>query len=59
MYHFESITSFEVISIWAVFGVAIVGLLYAVILRKQILAKDTGTEKMQEVWNAIREGADA
>jgi K(+)-stimulated pyrophosphate-energized sodium pump len=59
MYHFESITSFELNAIWVVFGIALVGLVYAVILRKQILAEDTGTEKMQVVWNAIREGADA
>jgi len=50
---------FETIAIWSVFGIAIVGLLYAVFLRSQILREDKGTEKMQEVWNAIREGADA
>jgi K(+)-stimulated pyrophosphate-energized sodium pump len=59
MYYFEEITSFEIISIWSVFGVAILGLIYAAILRKQILAEDTGTEKMREVWGAIRDGADA
>ncbi len=59
MYYFERITSFEIISIWSVFGVAILGLIYAAILRKQILAEDTGTEKMREVWGAIRDGADA
>ena len=59
MYYFEHITQFEIISIWSVLGVAILGLLYAVILRKQILAEDMGTKKMQEVWGAIRDGADA
>lgn len=49
----------EMIAIWAVFGIAILGLLYAVFLRSQILREDKGTEKMQEVWNAIRVGADA
>ena len=39
--------------------VAILGLLYAVFLRYQILREDKGTDKMQQVWNAIREGADA
>ena len=53
------LTSFEQIAIWAVFGVAILGLLYAVFLRSQILREDKGTEKMQEVWNAIKDGADA
>ena len=50
---------FEMYAIWSVFGIAIIGLLYAVFLRSQILKEDKGTEKMQEVWNAIREGADA
>ena len=53
------LTSFEQIAIWSVLSVAILGLLYAVFLRSQILREDKGTEKMQQVWNAIREGADA
>jgi K(+)-stimulated pyrophosphate-energized sodium pump len=55
----EGLTAFEQYAVWAVLGVAVLGLLYAVFLRSQILAEDKGTEKMQEVWNAIREGADA
>jgi len=51
--------SFETIAIWAVLGVAILGLLYAIFLRSQILREDKGDEKMQKVWNAIRDGADA
>jgi K(+)-stimulated pyrophosphate-energized sodium pump len=53
------LTPLETIAIWAVFGVAILGLAYAVFLRSQILREDKGTEKMQEVWNAIKDGADA
>jgi K(+)-stimulated pyrophosphate-energized sodium pump len=53
------LTTFETIAMWAVLGVAILGLLYAIFLRSQILREDMGTPKMQEVWNAIREGADA
>jgi len=53
------LTSFETIAIWAVFAVAWLGLGYAVFLRSQILREDKGTEKMQEVWNAIKDGADA
>ena len=53
------LSDFEVIAIWSVFGVAILGLLYALFLRRQILAEDTGTPKMREVWGAIRDGADA
>ncbi len=53
------LSSLETNAIWAVFGIAIVGLLYAVFLRSQILREDKGTAKMQEVWNAIKDGANA
>ncbi|MGD8813935.1 MAG: sodium-translocating pyrophosphatase [Anaerolineales bacterium] len=59
MYLMPGLETFEAIAIWAVFGVALLGLLYAVFLRSQILREDKGTSKMQEVWNAIRVGADA
>lgn len=55
----QGITDLEQIAIWAVFGVAWLGLAYAVLLRSQILREDKGTEKMQEVWGAIKSGADA
>ena len=55
----QGLTSFEQIAIWSVFCVAILGLLYAVFLRNQILREDCGTARMQEVWGAIRDGADA
>jgi K(+)-stimulated pyrophosphate-energized sodium pump len=59
MYAMQGLQPFEAVAIWAVFGVAILGLLYAVFLRSQILQEDKGTEQMQEVWNAIKDGADA
>ena len=59
MYQLENITSFEIIAIWGVFGIALLGLAYAVFLRNQILREDKGTQKMQQVWGAIRDGADA
>jgi K(+)-stimulated pyrophosphate-energized sodium pump len=52
------LNTFEQIAIWSVLGVAIIGLLYAILLRYQILKEAKGTEKMLDVWNAIREGAD-
>jgi K(+)-stimulated pyrophosphate-energized sodium pump len=55
----QGLTSLEAIAIWAVFGIAILGLLYAIFLRSQILREDKGTPKMQEVWGAIKDGADA
>jgi len=53
------LTFFEQISIWSVLGIAILGLLYALFLRRQVLREETGDAKMLEVWNAIREGANA
>ena len=53
------LTSFEQIAIWSVLGVSILGLLYALFLRNQIMREDKGSDAMQKVWNAIREGADA
>ncbi len=59
MYQIEGLTTFEAIAIWTVFGIAIIGLAYAWLLRSQIMKEDKGTPKMQEVWGAIRDGADA
>ena len=53
------LTQFETIAIWAVFAIAWLGLGYAIFLRSQILREDKGTEKMQEVWGAIKDGANA
>ncbi len=53
------LSRFEQISIWGVLFIAILGLLYALFLRNQIMKEDKGTKKMQEVWGAIRDGADA
>ena len=53
------LTALETAAIWGVFVIALIGLAYAVFLRSQILREDKGTPQMQEVWNAIKEGADA
>lgn len=53
------LSTFEQFAIWSILGIAILGLIYAIFLRSQVLKEDKGTEKMQEVWNAIRQGADA
>ncbi len=52
-------TPFEVIAIWSVLVVAFFGLAYAMFLRRQVMACDKGTEKMQDVWDGIRLGANA
>ena len=50
---------FESVSLWVVLGIAVLGLLYALMLRRQVMKYDTGTSEMKVVWNAIREGAGA
>ncbi len=55
----QGLSALEQAAVYAVLVVAILGLLYALFLRRQILQEDKGSAKMQEVWNAIREGADA
>jgi K(+)-stimulated pyrophosphate-energized sodium pump len=59
MYYMTGLLKIEETAIWAVFCVAILGLLYAIFLRSQIMREDKGTPKMQEVWTAIKDGADA
>lgn len=54
-----SLILFETIVPWVIIVIAIISLLYAWWLRGGVLKKDKGTPKMQEVWNAIRVGADA
>lgn len=52
-------STFEIIAIWTVLCIAFFGLAYALLLRRQVLAHDKGNERMQAVWGAISEGADA
>src|SRR5688572_20035147 len=55
----RELTSLETNLIYIVLGIAVAGLLYAVMLARQILAESKGTPKMQEVWGYIRTGANA
>ncbi len=55
----HGLNGFEQISIIGVLVIAFISLLYAWLLRGTVLKKDKGTAKMQEVWNAIRIGADS
>ncbi len=55
----HGLNDFEQIAIIIVVVTAFISLLYAWLLRGKVLNKDKGTEKMQEVWNAIRIGADS
>jgi K(+)-stimulated pyrophosphate-energized sodium pump len=52
-------TPMEIWSLMAVLGVAVAGLLYALLLARQVSRADRGTSKMQEIAAAVREGANA
>ncbi|SHO46087.1 sodium-translocating pyrophosphatase [Anaerocolumna xylanovorans] len=58
MLNLANATTFEIVAIWCVLLIAFLGLGYALLLRRQIMKYDKGTEKMQEVWGAIKVGAD-
>src|SRR5512144_2420577 len=49
----------EVVALLSVLAVAIAGLLYALLLVKQVKRADQGTRRMQEIAAAVREGANA
>lgn len=55
----RELSSTENALILIVLGIAIAGLLYAIFLTRQILGESKGSNKMQEVWNYIRTGANA
>lgn len=52
-------STMEVACLMAVLAVAIAGLLYALLLVKQVMRADQGTRRMQEIAAAVREGANA
>ena len=59
---FTPLTEFhwgEQAALLGVMGVAIAGLLYAWMLVGQVRRADQGTQRMQEIANAVREGANA
>ena len=55
----EKYNALERTGLIAVLIIAIVGLLYALMLRFQVLRAPKGTPKMQEIADAVREGANA
>lgn len=52
-------TPLEIGALLTVLLIAIAGLLYALLLVKQVKKADSGTKKMQEIAAAVREGANA
>ncbi|KPL84602.1 potassium transporter [Thermanaerothrix daxensis] len=51
-------TPFEQLGVLGVLVVAVISLLYAWFLRSKVVRYDKGTPQMQEVWEAIRQGAE-
>ena len=49
----------DVTLLWVVLAVGVLALVLAVVFRRQVLAADDGTEKMQEIAKAVQEGATA
>ncbi len=58
MQHME-VAPFEWAMVLAVLGTAILALVYAALLARQILRYDKGTEAMQAIWRDIKAGANA
>lgn len=56
---FIGLKPFEQLTLILVIAVAIISFIYSLWLRKDVLSHDTGTKEMQEVWEAINEGANA
>jgi K(+)-stimulated pyrophosphate-energized sodium pump len=53
------VSSSDSLWLWIAIGVGLLALVAAAVLAKIVLAGDTGTEEMQSISNAIREGAEA
>ncbi|MGC8951075.1 sodium-translocating pyrophosphatase [Chloroflexus sp.] len=55
----QDLNAVQSLAVWAVLIVSLLGIGYAFFIRSQILAQDTGTPKMREVWGFIKTGANA
>lgn len=55
----HGLNDFEQLAVIFVLVTAVISLVYAWYLKGLVLKKDKGTQKMQDVWNAIRIGADS
>src|SRR4029079_3222450 len=55
----KGLSAFEQGAVLIVLAISIFGIIYAFVLRGQILRQDKGTPRMQEVWGFIKAGANA
>jgi K(+)-stimulated pyrophosphate-energized sodium pump len=53
------LSTFEVAGLYTVVAVAFGALIYAMILRRQVLRESSGSGKVKEVWEGIKAGANA
>ncbi|MBM4049849.1 MAG: sodium/proton-translocating pyrophosphatase, partial [Planctomycetes bacterium] len=51
--------TYERVALWGVLAIAFAGLAYALMLIGEVRRAETGTEKMQKIADAVREGANA
>jgi K(+)-stimulated pyrophosphate-energized sodium pump len=51
--------SFETNSLWLIFGISVIALVFAAYLRREVLAAPEGTPKMREIAEAIQVGSRA
>ena len=54
-----NLTSFEISAIYGVLVIAVLSLIYAYSLYRNVMAENKGTEAMIRIWTAIKDGADA
>jgi K(+)-stimulated pyrophosphate-energized sodium pump len=54
-----NLTPFETTAIYGVLVIAVLSLVYAYLLRRNVMAEGTGTPAMVRIWTAIKDGADA
>jgi len=59
MHFWQELTSFERAGIISILLSAFIALVYAFLLRRDVMSKPKGNELMNRVWNAIREGANS
>jgi K(+)-stimulated pyrophosphate-energized sodium pump len=55
----NELNSSEQVMLWGVIGVAFVSLAYAYWLWRDTMKRDKGSPRMQEIWSAIKTGANA
>ena len=58
-FQFLHYSALEFYGLMIILVIAVLGLLYAFMLSRQVAATDRGTQKMQDIAAAVREGADA